>query len=153
MIDYRAGFLWWVYCEKFLVVLTDFRLEVHLLVWNASVTFLGLNRYSLCGRFFVVWCCILTFSRMNVIESLIFLALSLTIKTKRPTQRWWSLLEAPFPTKALLTALTMELFSIIFFSPPSPFILPAMPSTKTFLVGLVFGFAVLIPFHEQFFGF
>ena len=47
MIDYRAGFLWWVYCEKFLVVLTDFRLEVHLLVWNASVTFLGLNRYSM----------------------------------------------------------------------------------------------------------
>ena len=64
-----------------------------------------------------------------------------------------SVVKPRFPTSVLLKALPMKLFSITFALSSISFILPMMPPIKNFLVCLVFGFAVLIPFHEQFFGF
>ena len=152
MIDYRAGFLWWVYCEKFLVVLTDFRLEVHLLVWNASVTFLCLNRYSMRA----IFCSLMLHSNIFSNECYRIIDIFGAIANYKNKTADATLVKPPggsFPNQRFIESFNHGvIFNHLFLSSIS-FILPAMPSTKTFLVCLVFGFAVLIPFHEQLFGF
>ena len=86
---------------------------------------------------------------MNVIESLIFFGAIANYKNKTADT---TLVKPPggsFPNQRFIESFNHGvIFNHLFLSSIS-FILPTMPSTKTFLVCLVFGFAVLIPFHEQ----